>query len=534
MASPPLPSSSFGSQPYSPNSLSPANSSPQRRSTSADIAYPSVLVDGEADSLPSPRFSFVKIKELATSVQEKPPWLSCREVWVQCRLAGPLILGNLLSFLLQLVSTTFVGHTGSLELSAAALAYSFSVVTGYSVLMGLGSALETLCGQAFGAGEYRKVGIYMQRAMVVLSIAAVPIAVIWVFMEQIFLAVGQDAQLASKAGAYGVWLTPGLFAISFYMPLVKFLQTQSLVVPLFGCFTITLIIHIPICWFLVFHTSLGYKGAAVANSISVWITVLSLTLYVRFSPKCEASRAPLSLEAVKDLRGYLKLAVPSAMMTCLEWWSYEILVFISGFLPNPELQTGIIAICVNSESLLYMIPAGIAAAVSTRVANELGANNPQAARQALNVARTLGMAQACLLIVFLLLVRNVWGQLYSNDKDVVTTIAGYIPFFAISSAFDALQTVLSGVVRGAGWQQAGAYMNLASFYIAGLPTGCLLAFVGGLEGKGLWMGLIVGTMVQFIAYCLLICYMDFEREAKRAAARVGASSSALRPLLPSS
>ncbi|KAI5070268.1 hypothetical protein GOP47_0014611 [Adiantum capillus-veneris] len=531
MASPPLPSSSFGSQPYSPRSVSPA-SSPQRQSTTSPVHIVYPLLDGEANSSPPPRFSFVN-KELAVSVQENPPWISWREVWTQCRLAGPLILGNLLSFLLQLISTTFVGHTGSLELSSAALAYSFSVVTGYSVLMGLGGALETLCGQAFGAGEYRKVGIYMQRAMVVLTLVAVPIAILWVFMEQIFLAVGQDAQLASKAGAYGVWLIPGLFSVGFYIPLVKFLQTQSLVVPLFGCFTLTLIFHVPICWFLVFHTSLGYRGAAIANSISVWITVLSLALYVRFSPKCAASRAPLSLEAVKGLSSYLKLGVPSALMTCLEWWSYEILVFISGFLLNPELQTGIIAICVNSESLLYMIPAGLAAAVSTRVSNELGANNPQAARQALNVARMLGVVEAFLVIVFLFSVRNVWGQLYSSDKEVVVAIAGYIPFFATSCAFDALQTVLSGVVRGAGWQEAGAYMNLASFYIAGLPTGCLLAFVAGLEGKGLWMGLIVGVMVQFVAYVLLICYMDFEREAKKAAARVGASSPALQPLLTS-
>lgn len=62
-------------------------------------------------------------------------WISWNEIRIQCGLAGPLILGNLLSFLLQLVSTTFVGHTGSLELSGAALAYSFSVVTGYSVLV---------------------------------------------------------------------------------------------------------------------------------------------------------------------------------------------------------------------------------------------------------------------------------------------------------------------------------------------------------------------------------------------------------------
>lgn len=461
-------------------------------------------------------------------------WISWTEVRIQCGLAGPLILGNLLSFLLQLVSTTFVGHTGSLELSGASLAYSFAVVTGYSVMMGLSGALETLCGQAFGAGEYQKLGIFLQRAMVVLIVVAVPLAFLWAFMEKIFLALGQDAQLASKAGDYGVWLIPTLFAISFYTPLIKFLQAQRLVIPLFICFTFTLVCHVPICWALVFWSSLGYKGAALANSISSWITVSSLTLYVKFSHKCAPSRAPFSSAALRDMKGFLKLAIPSAMMTCLEWWSYEILVIISAFLPNPQLQTGVIAICVNSESLLFMIPYGVAAAVSTRVSNELGAGNPQAVRGALNVARVLGMLEASIVVVVLLLARNVWGRIYSNDEEVVTAITSYVPLFATSSAFDALQTVLSGVVRGSGWQHAGAYMNLASFYVAGLPTSCLLAFLAHLEGKGLWTGLIVGTGVQFLAYTLLVWRIDWEEEAKKAAARLSASPSFLQPLLPDS
>ncbi|KAI5060125.1 hypothetical protein GOP47_0024545 [Adiantum capillus-veneris] len=455
-------------------------------------------------------------------------WMETR---MQISLAWPLILGNLLSFLLQLVSTTFVGHTGSLELSAASLAYSFSVVTGYSVLVGLSGAMETLCGQAFGAREYQKLGVYMQRSMVVLNVLAVPIAILWVYMDQIFEALGQEAELASKAGAYGVWLIPTLFAYSFYACQVRFLQAQSLVKPLFVCFSITVVCHVPICWALVFHSGLGYKGAAIANSISLWITVFALEVYIRCSKRCARCIAPLSFAAVRDMRGFLALAVPSAMMVCLEWWSYEVLVIISAFLANPELTTGIIAICVNSETLLYNIPMGMASAVSTRLSNELGAGNAKAAGIAVNVAKVLALVEALVVVVFLLAVQNVWGWVYSNDEEVVTLIAGYIPFFAASSAFDALQAVLSGVVRGAGWQRAGAFMNLSSFYIAGLPIGCLLAFVAHLGGKGLWTGLIVGTFVQFVTYAVFTWLMDWDKEVKEAAKRLGMATSLREPLL---
>jgi MATE family multidrug resistance protein len=45
--------------------------------------------------------------------------------------------------------------------------------------LGMASALDTLCGQAFGARQYYLLGIYMQRAMFLLTLVSVPVAVIW-------------------------------------------------------------------------------------------------------------------------------------------------------------------------------------------------------------------------------------------------------------------------------------------------------------------------------------------------------------------
>lgn len=180
--------------------------------------------------------------------------------------------------------------------------------------LGLGYALETLCGQAFGAKQYQKLGIYTQRAVFVLNVTSIPLAVVWANIESILLFLGQDAQIASKAGEYGVWLIPTLFAAATSQPFVKFLQAQSLVAPLILISLGTLLCHVPICAFMVLKSGLGFKGAAVANSISYWIDALLLYLYVRFSDSCSQSWVPLSLEAFQDLKSFLKLAIPSAAM----------------------------------------------------------------------------------------------------------------------------------------------------------------------------------------------------------------------------
>jgi MATE family multidrug resistance protein len=63
------------------------------------------------------------------------PLINWKEMKILASLAAPLILGNLLNFLLLLVSLTFVGRCGELELSGASIANSFAVVTGFSVVV---------------------------------------------------------------------------------------------------------------------------------------------------------------------------------------------------------------------------------------------------------------------------------------------------------------------------------------------------------------------------------------------------------------
>lgn len=69
-----------------------------------------------------------------------------------------------------------------------------------------------------------------------------------------------------------------------------------------------------------------------------------------------------------------------------------------------------------------------------------------------------------------------------------------------------------GVTRGSGWQQTGAYINLGSYYAAGIPIALLLSFVFNFGGKGLWIGLTIGSLVQFALLFLLTSFTNWEHE----------------------
>ncbi|XP_026460186.1 protein DETOXIFICATION 16-like [Papaver somniferum] len=124
-----------------------------------------------------------------------------------------------------------------------------------------------------------------------------------------------------------------------------------------------------------------------------------------------------------------------------------------------------------------MISSGLSGAVSTRVSNELGADHPQAARLAVQVVFVLAATQGILIGTIMILVRHIWGSAYSNEKEVVHYVAVMMPILAISNFVNGLQYVLSGMARGCGWQKIGAYVNLGSYYLVGIPCAVLLAFV---------------------------------------------------------
>ncbi|RLM66253.1 protein DETOXIFICATION 16-like [Panicum miliaceum] len=384
------------------------------------------------------------------------------EVRKQLYLAGPLIAAWMLQNIVQMISVMFVGHFGELALSSASIATSFAGVTGFSLLSGMASSLDTLCGQAFGAKQYYLLGIYKQRAILVLTL--------------ILLVFGQDPEIAAGAGSYIRWMIPALFV---YGPLqchVRFLQTQSIVLPVMLSSGVTALNHLLVCWLLVYKIGLGNKGAALANAISYLTNVSILAIYVRLAPVCKNTWRGFSKEAFHDIPSFLRLGVPSALMVC------------------------------------------------TRVSNELGAGRPQAARLATRVVTVLAIVVGILIGLAMILVRNLWGYAYSTEEEVVKYISKMMPILAVSFLFDCVQCVLSGVARGCGWQKIGACVNLGAYYLIGIPAAFCFAFLYHLGGMGLWLGIICALIVQMLLLLAITLCSNWEKEALKAKDRIFISS----------
>lgn len=133
-------------------------------------------------------------------------------------------------------------------------------------------------------------------------------------MDKLLILLGQDPLISLEARNYSIWLIPALYGSSILKPLVRYLQTQSLILPILVSSLIILALHIPICWCFVYKFKLGIIGAAVAISISSWLNVVFLGLYANYSSACHKTRISFSKDAFFVIGEFFRFAVPAAVM----------------------------------------------------------------------------------------------------------------------------------------------------------------------------------------------------------------------------
>lgn len=177
----------------------------------------------------------------------------------------------------------------------------------------MGSALETLCGQAFGAGQLDMLGVYMQRSWVILVTTALVLSLLYIFAYPFLLLIGQTPDISKAAGVFSLWMIPQLFAYAVNFPIAKFLQAQSKVMVMALISAVGLGLHTLLSWLLIIKLKWGMPGAAVMLNASWWFIVVAQLLYI-FGGTCGRAWSGFSWKAFENLWSFVRLSLASAVM----------------------------------------------------------------------------------------------------------------------------------------------------------------------------------------------------------------------------
>ncbi|KAF9485569.1 MOP flippase [Pholiota conissans] len=435
---------------------------------------------------------------------------------------------------IQTASIVIAGCLGPNELSVAAFSLMLAFVTGESplfilwwiVALGGTTALDTLGSQAYTGGTRKTdLSIHFQRCLVILWTLLIPVALLWANTESILLAFGQTDRLARDVQAFLRVLVIGAPGYIGFESLKKYLQCQGIM----AASTVVLIIVSPINIFLniflVHYTSLGLLGSPLAVSITYWLCFFFLIGLTCLSPahKRNGTWGGIQLKAVLNPGScyeFLKLAIPGILMVGTEWAAFEIVALAAGRLGEVPLAAQ--SIIMTTDQILNTLPFGIGVAASTRVGNFIGSRSPKDAKYAAHASALLSVIVGSAVMTAMIVSKDVYGLLFSDDRDVVLLVSKVMPLVASFQVADGLAGSCGGVLRGQGRQHLGALFNIIAYYVLALPMGITLAFHPkiNLGLQGLWIGQVIALFIVGIGeYCVVWLGTDWDQEVRKSIQR---------------
>ncbi|XP_050204897.1 protein DETOXIFICATION 27-like [Mercurialis annua] len=473
----------------------------------------------------APAESNVPLLKHSSSVEEdehnnkisRKVWIESKKLW---QIAGPAICGRLASFSMVAITQAFAGHLGDLELAAFSIVNNVIVGFDLGLLLGMASALETICGQAFGAKKYYLLGTYLQRSWIVLFLCCILFLPMYIFATPVLKLLGQSNEVAELSGVVALYTIPLHFCFAFQFPLQRFLQCQLKNAVIVWVSLAALAAHVVVSWLFVYELQLGVIGTAMTLNFSWWVLVFGQFGYVVYGG-CPLTWSGFSMEAFSGLWDFAKLSASSGVMLCVESWYYKLLILMTGNLKNAEIAVDAMSICMIINTWEIMIPFGFFAATGIRVANELGAGNGKQAKFAAIVSVTTSAIIGIFFWLLILLFDEKLALMFTSSEPVLKAFYQLSVLLAFTVLLNSVQPILSGVAVGSGWQNLVAYVNVGCYYLIGVPLGILLGWWFHLGVVGIWVGMIFGgTAIQTLILVIITIRCDWDKEAEKASMHV--------------
>lgn len=418
---------------------------------------------------------------------------------------------------------------------AVVLGTSLYNVTGLSLAIGLSSALETLCAQAAGAGEHAALGLLLQRALFVLGATAAAVLAVWFGPLPALLALArQPPDLAAGAVSFVRGTALALVLNCASENVRRYLVAQHAVfVPAIAAIASAAVSAVVAVVTVPHHGLAGAAAAYCAGAAAAAAMLVAGAIHHERKVAIPAGRSAWPgwrpREALAGWYSFLAVALPSAAQVVGEWWTFEVIIFMAGALPDAAIAVPVTGAGFQTITLSYSLPLGVANGVATRVGHELGARRPAAAARAATLATLVTAAASLIVAATLAAARSVWPRVFTSDAAVVAATARVMPLIAAAIVGDGTNGALAGVVRGAGRQGAAALLNLVVYWMIGVSGTAYLTFKAGLGLTGLWIGLSATTALQAAVMALFVSRFDWAAEAAAAAERVDASVGRKKP-----
>lgn len=411
------------------------------------------------------------------------------------RLALPIMAGNFIHSLFNLIDTVFLGRVGKEALSAPAIAMPiifFFIVFG----MGFSVAGTTLIAQSKGKNDPERADFYLGQMTIFIVAASIIISIVGFILTPAFLRlinVPPDSYNYTFTYMRTIFLGVPFMYVSFVFQSALRGVGDSMTPLLIQ--TVAIVINILLDPLLIFGPGifprLEVAGAAIATVVSRMIaSVFALALLSRGSRGIRLRLRNLKPDR-RALKLFVQIGLPSSLGQAGSALGFTVLQgIVNGFGTSVVAAFGIGNRVINMFNMPGM---GLSQATAVLTAQSIGRKDYRGARKVANLA----MKSIFIFITAGMIYTTFWGRhlilLFIDDPEVLAIGSRMFRIFGPSVILFALFTIVNGAFQGGGDTKPIMVMNMVRLWGLRVPLAWLLAHVAGLGADGIWYSMFLSN-----------------------------------------
>ncbi len=410
----------------------------------------------------------------------------------------PLVGGHLAQFAIGLTDTVMLGWYGVEALAAVTLASSYFFVL---FLFGAGFGLAVMPMVATAAAEENETSIRRSTRMglwLSLIYAALTMPLLW-WSHPILVALKQEPQVAQTASEYlrvaGWGIIPALLVMVLKSYLAALERTQIVLWITVAAALVNAVTNYALIFGNWGAPELGVMGAAIASVVTQIVSLLCVVIYaVRVLPEHSLFQRFWRPDW-EMFASVLKLGVPIGLTLLAEVSLFATSAFMMGWIGKVPLAAH--GIALNLASATFMIHLGLSNAATIRAGNALGRRDRAHLERGAIAVTVMSLAVSILtIILFLTCAEPLISLFMEPDNPQRTQIlaigSGLLAMAALFQLVDGAQVIALGLLRGLQDAKIPMIMAALSYWAVGIPSSYYFGFVQGMDGIGIWLGLVLG------------------------------------------
>ena len=421
-----------------------------------------------------------------------------RELLTTLTLAAPIMAGHVGQMLMGLVDTLMIGRVGVADLAASALANNlFHIILVFG--LGLLTSISVLAANAHGAGEAQEVGRTLRRGLHLGVLTGTVLGLLFLLAFPLLNHLGQEPEVVEKARPYLLFLLASLPFAFAQMAFKNFSEALASPWPAFWTSLIAIGANVFLNWVFIFGNlgapAMGLTGAGLATFIARVLSLVLLFAWLAAVPRFRSyfPRRWAALSRWSELWLLIRLGFPIALQILCEVLIFSVTAIVIGVLGMEALAAHQIAITCAATT--FMMPLGLAMALTIRVSHVIGENHPARLIPICRSALLFTVGQALVFALGYILFRYHLAALFISDPAVARLAAQLLFLAGCFQVVDGLQAVAMGALRGLKDVRVPTVMTVFAYWVVAFPLGLYLGFATPLGVHGFWIAFCLGLLL---------------------------------------